>query len=225
MKAIAIDGPSGVGKSTVAEELARRLNFLHVDTGALYRAVALYVLRKNIPVKLIVKDLKNIKIDIDFYKNKQNVFLNNENVTKFLRDEKVSFLASEISKIMEVRAFLIESQRKLALKYNVVMDGRDIGTVVLPNADLKFFLTARANVRANRRYLELRKKGYKDITYEKVLLSILKRDKSDTERKFSPLFPAFSAKIIDVSDIGVSEVVDIIFNLFKNNITDVKIGK
>ena len=220
MKAIAIDGPSGVGKSTVAEELARRLNFLHVDTGALYRAVALYVLRKNIPVKLIVKDLKNIKIDIDFYKNKQNVFLNNENVTKFLRDEKVSFLASEISKIMEVRAFLIESQRKLALKYNVVMDGRDIGTVVLLNADLKIFLTARANVRANRRYLELRKKGYKDITYEKVLLDILKRDKSDTERKFSPLFPAFSAKIIDVSDIGVSEVVDIIFNLFKN----VKLG-
>ena len=220
MKAIAIDGPSGVGKSTVAEELARRLNFLHVDTGALYRAVALYVLRKNIPVKLIVKDLKNIKIDIDFYKNKQNVFLNNENVTKFLRDEKISVLASEISKVREVRAFLIEAQRKLALEHDVVMDGRDIGTVVLLNADLKIFLTARANVRANRRYLELRKKGYKDITYEKVLLDILKRDKSDTERKFSPLFPAFSAKIIDVSDIGVSEVVDIIFNLFKN----VKLG-
>lgn len=220
MKAIAIDGPSGVGKSTAAEELARRLNFLHVDTGELYRAVALYVLRKNIPVKLITKDLKNIKIDIDFYKNKQNVFLNNENVTKFLRDEKISVLASEISKVREVRAFLIEAQRKLALEHDVVMDGRDIGTVVLLNADLKIFLTARANVRANRRYLELRKKGYKDITYEKVLLDILKRDKSDTERKFSPLFPAFSAKIIDVSDIGVSEVVDIIFNLFKN----VKLG-
>ena len=218
MKAIAIDGPSGVGKSTVSKELARKLNFLHVDTGALYRSIALYAKKRGLSNNLIVPELKNLKIDLQYKKNEQNVFLNNENVTKLLRDEKISVLASEVSKIQKVREYLLETQRELALKHNVVMDGRDIGTAVLPNADLKIFLTANSNVRASRRYLELRQKGHKCVTYERVLLDILKRDKSDTERKFSPLFPAFSAKVIDVSELGVSEVVDIIFNLFKNNI-------
>ena len=147
MKAIAIDGPSGVGKSTVSKEIARALNFLHVDTGALYRAVALHALRSGIPVSLIVSKLENIKISLKFNKFDQKVFLNDKDVTQFLRSEKVSNLASKISKIKEVRKFLLETQRNIALNNNVVMDGRDIGTVVLPNADIKIFLTAKPQIR------------------------------------------------------------------------------
>lgn len=215
MKAIAIDGPSGVGKSTVSKEIARALNFLHVDTGALYRAVALHALRSGIPVSLIVSKLENIKISLKFNKFDQKVFLNDKDVTQFLRSEKVSNLASKISKIKEVRKFLLETQRNIALNNNVVMDGRDIGTVVLPNADIKIFLTAKPQIRAKRRFLEMKQKGNEVVTYEQVLNDIIKRDRTDTERKISPLHPATSAVILDVSDTEVNQVVKNIISICK----------
>ncbi len=215
MKAIAIDGPSGVGKSTVSKEIARALNFLHVDTGALYRAVALHALRSGIPVSLIVSKLENIKISLKFNKFDQKVFFNDKDVTQFLRSEKVSNLASKISKIKEVRKFLLETQRNIALNNNVVMDGRDIGTVVLPNADIKIFLTAKPQIRAKRRFLEMKQKGNEVVTYEQVLNDIIKRDRTDTERKISPLHPATSAVILDVSDTEVNQVVKNIISICK----------
>lgn len=218
MKAIAIDGPSGVGKSTVSKEVARILNFLHVDTGALYRAVALHVLCNDISLSSVVSELENIKINLKFNKSDQKVFLNNKDVTRFLRSEKVSNLASEISKIEEVRKFLLKTQRKIASNNNVVMDGRDIGTVILPNADVKIFLTAKPQIRAKRRFLELKQKGNEIITYEQVLNDILKRDKTDTERKISPLRPATSAVILDVSDTEVNQVVKNILSICKGMI-------
>lgn len=218
MKAIAIDGPSGVGKSTVSKEVARILNFLHVDTGALYRAVALHVLCNDISLSSVVSELENIKINLKFNKSDQKVFLNNKDVTRFLRSEKVSNLASKISKIEEVRKFLLKTQRKIASNNNVVMDGRDIGTVILPNADVKIFLTAKPQIRAKRRFLELKQKGNEIITYEQVLNDILKRDKTDTERKISPLRPATSAVILDVSDTEVNQVVKNILSICKGMI-------
>ena len=218
MKAIAIDGPSGVGKSTVSKEIARALNFLHVDTGALYRAVALHALRNGMPVSLIVSKLENIKISLKFNKFDQKVFLNDKDVTQFLRSEKVSILASKISKIKEVRKFLLETQRDVASNNNVVMDGRDIGTVVLPNADIKIFLTAKPQIRAKRRFLEMKQKGNEVVTYEQVLNDIIKRDRTDTERKISPLHPATSAVILDVSNTEVDQVVKSILSICKGMI-------
>lgn len=213
MKAISIDGPSGVGKSTVSKELAKCLSFLHVDTGALYRAVALHILCNDISLSSAVSRLENIKVSLEFDKSDQRVFLNGRNVTQFLRSEKVSNLASKISKIEKVRNFLLETQRNIASNNNVVMDGRDIGTVVLPNADVKIFLTAKPQIRAKRRFLELKQKCKEVVPYEKVLNDILKRDKTDMERKISPLRPAPSAVILDVSDTEVDQVVENILSI------------
>lgn len=215
MKAIAIDGPAGVGKSTVAKELAKKLNFLHIDTGALYRAMALYVLKEKISLKLTPKDLEKIKIDLKFYKNEQIVLLNNTEVTQYLRSEDVSGLASKISKKKEVRDFLLKIERNLVLKNNVVMDGRDIGTVVLPDANLKIFLTASPDIRAKRRYLELKNKGDTSCTYSEILKNILERDESDTNRAIAPLCPAPDAILLDVGNMKPNEVVETVLKLYK----------
>lgn len=208
---VAIDGPAGAGKSTVAKIVAQKLNLVYVDTGAMYRAVALKAIRHGqTSVKGIVEIAKNS--DIVIIDNR--VFMDGEDVTDEIRSIKVTEKVSEVAKIPQVRYFMLERQRKMAEKKGVIMDGRDIGTAVLPDAEYKFFLTADIKARARRRYEELVKKG-EATELEQVEEDILKRDRQDMERTYAPLAVARDAVIIDTTNKSVEEVVEEIVSHIK----------
>lgn len=212
---IAIDGPAGAGKSTIAKLVAKKLGYIYVDTGAMYRAMALYIMRKGIAVDDadgISKECENADISITYKDGNQVVILNGEDVTGLLRTEEVGNMASTTSVNPKVREKLVDLQRVLASKENVVMDGRDIGTVVLPNANVKIYLTASSEVRAQRRYLELKEKGV-DANLETIEKEIIERDYRDMNRDISPLKQADDAVLIDSSYMTIDEVVDKMISL------------
>jgi cytidylate kinase len=189
---IAIDGPSGAGKSTISRRLANDLGFRYVDTGAIYRAIGLSSLRGEL-------NLSSVNVDVVYENSEQHVFLNGEDVSSDIRDHAVSKAASDVSARSDVRAFLLETQRRIAREYDVVMDGRDIGTVVLPNADVKIFLTATSQERARRRYEELCARGDDSHTLEEILTDIQKRDYNDSNRSIAPLKRAPDAIVVDTT--------------------------
>ncbi len=207
---IAIDGPSGAGKSTIAKILARELGFIYVDTGAMYRSLGLYMLRNGVDstdLPAVQAALQGIEINIAYVDGAQHIYLNGEDVSELIRTEAVSKAASAFSAIPEVRAFLLELQRGLAAKNSVIMDGRDIGTVILPNAEVKIFLTADDTARAERRYKELIEKG-QEVTFESVLENIRQRDKNDSERALAPLKPAEDAILVDTTKLDLMQSVE-----------------
>ena len=209
---IAIDGPAGAGKSTIAKRVASSLSFIYVDTGAMYRAMALFLHRNGVSAEdteTIAKECTNADISIRYRDNEQVVLLNGENVNPYLRTEEVSRMASKSSAVPEVRAHLLALQRNLAASYNVVMDGRDIGTVILPDAQVKIFLTASPETRAKRRYEELIQKG-QEADYQEVLAEIINRDERDMNRETAPLRQAEDAVLVDSSDLTLDEVEDTI---------------
>ncbi|MBE6543908.1 MAG: (d)CMP kinase [Ruminococcaceae bacterium] len=200
---IALDGPAGAGKSFLCREIAKHYGLIHVDTGALYRTIGLYVLRLGIDPKdteKVISSLGSLKLGLEFSEEGQYVTLDGENVNGLIRTTQISEYASDVSKIPEVRAFLLDTQRNIAKEKSVIMDGRDIGTVILPDANVKIFLTARDEVRAQRRYDELIAKGIK-TTYEQELNSIVSRDNNDRNRATAPAVPAEDAIILDNSDL------------------------
>jgi cytidylate kinase len=221
---IAIDGPSGAGKSTIARRTADRLGIIYVDTGAIYRSVGLYVLKKGIDSKdreRIIPLLSEIKIEIRHDDSgKQRMILNGDDVSEEIRLPQVSIYASDVSAIPEVRSFLLELQRGFAREQSTIMDGRDIGTVVLPDADLKIFLTATPEDRAMRRYEELKDKGI-DTTFDEVLRDVIYRDKNDSERAVAPLRPADDAVILDTTgntlEKSIAEVYAVVTEHMKGN--------
>ncbi|MCR5609516.1 MAG: (d)CMP kinase [Lachnospiraceae bacterium] len=215
---VAIDGPAGAGKSTIAKKLAEKINFIYVDTGAMYRAIGLFILRNNISyddVEAIKSAINDIDIKIEYKDNKQLVLLNGENVNDFIREEKVGIYASKTSKYECVRSKLLDLQKELARTNDVIMDGRDIGTTVLPDADVKIYLTASSKTRAKRRYDELVAKGVEcDINV--IEKDIIQRDEQDMNREISPLRQAEDAHLVDSSDMTIDEVVNYILeNLIK----------
>ena len=217
---VAVDGPAGAGKSTISRAAAKELGFIYVDTGALYRAVGVYALRNGIGTKdseNIEMALKDIVVELKFVGDIQHVFLNGEDVSTEIRTPEASMAASDVSAIPCVRAFLFDLQRDIAKKNNCLMDGRYIGTVVLPDAKIKIFLTASAEERAKRRYKELVEKGAKD-TYEEVLADLEKRDYQDSHREIAPLKPAEDSVIVDTSDYNFDEAKNIIVNIIKERI-------
>lgn len=212
---IAIDGPAGAGKSTIAKKIAKELRFVYVDTGAMYRAMALFLLRNGVrpdEKEKISVMCKLANITILYEDNEQQVWLNGENVTGLLRTEEVGNMASASSVHPDVRVKLVELQRQLASKTDVVMDGRDIGTHVLPNANLKIYLTASSQVRAERRYDELVAKG-EECDLDQIELDIMERDTRDMTREISPLRQAEDAILIDSSDMTIDEVVEAVVKL------------
>lgn len=214
---IAIDGPAGAGKSTAAKIAAGELGFIYVDTGALYRAVGVAALKKGYDTndKLkVVSMLSEIEINIGFKEDGQHVYLNDEDVSKEIRFPEASMAASNVSAIPEVRAFLLDLQKTLAKNNDCLMDGRDIGTVILPDAQLKIFLTASPEKRAQRRYDELKEKGT-PVDYDTLLEEIIQRDFNDSHRAVAPLKPCDDSIIIDSSDMTLMQVVDKICTLAK----------
>lgn len=215
---VAIDGPAGAGKSTIAKAAAAELGYIYIDTGALYRSIALQALKVNSLDSLtddeIISCLDDIKLELKFIGNSQRVFLNDEDVSEKIRTAEVSMGASRVSAVPTVREFLFELQKKNAEENNVIMDGRDIGTVVLPNADLKIFLTASAEERASRRYLEMKQKP--DCpSYQQILDDIIKRDYDDSHRKISPLKKADDAVEIDTTNMSADEVIRCITDMIR----------
>ena len=215
MISVAIDGPAGAGKSTISRTLAGKLGFIYVDTGALYRALGLKFSRMGYDTTLdcdIETVLKGTKIDICFIDGSQHVMLDDEDVSSDIRTPEASMMASAVSAKPPVRAFLLEMQRDLARRNNVIMDGRDIGTVVLPNAEVKIFLTATPEIRAERRYKELIEKGM-DVKYEDILADVIKRDYNDSHREIAPLKPAEDSVIADTSELTFDESVELLHNI------------
>lgn len=221
---IAIDGHSSCGKSSIAKCISKEFNMTYIDSGAMYRAITLYCIENEIIFEnaidytLLLQSLK--KIDISFNYNIAlsitETFLNGKNVEHLIRDSRVSDQVSSISKIREVRDKLIDFQQKICSKKNVVMDGRDIGTKVMPDADIKFFITADVSVRAQRRFDEL-KANNKDLTYAKVLANLNKRDSDDVGRKINPLLKAVDAIVIDNTFLSFVDQNELVFNLIKNH--------
>ncbi len=207
--AVAIDGPNGAGKSSVARALAAKLGCVYVDTGALYRAIGLHVERCGADpdsAEQVAEILHDAKVELRYAEEGQRVYLNGEDVSGLIRTPKASIYASKVSKIPEVRAALLGIQRDMATHQSVVMDGRDIGTVVLPSAEVKIFLTASPEVRAKRRYLELIEKG-ENTTLEEVLNDLIWRDKNDSEREIAPLRPAEDSVLVDTSELDFEQSV------------------
>ena len=218
--AIAIDGPAGAGKSTIARKLAEKTGYIYVDTGALYRTVALSISKNGInhkDVSAVVEHIGKISVDIKYIDGEQRVILNGEDVSNLIRTPEVSMMASTTSAIPEVRAFLLGLQRKLAKEHNVVMDGRDIATVVLPDAKVKIFLTASPEVRAKRRYDELISKG-QDVEFSDVLTDLIKRDEQDMTRAVAPLKPSEESVIVDTSELDLDGAVLAMENVVKRRI-------
>lgn len=212
---VAIDGPAGAGKSTIAKRVAREKNYIYVDTGAMYRAMALYLLKLGVSPEdsdKIAKACMQADISIEYQKGEQVVLLNGENVNAFLRTEEVGNMASYSSAVPAVREKLVELQRKLAKTTDVVMDGRDIASVVLPDADVKVYLTASSHTRAKRRYMELIEKG-ETADLEKIEQDIIERDYRDMHREHSPLVQAEDAVLIDSSNLTIEEVTERILAL------------
>ena len=206
---IAIDGPSGAGKSTIAKALAQKLESIYIDTGAMYRAIGLYAAQHGLEItdkEGVIALLPEIQLELRFEEGAQHILVNGQDVSGLIRTESASMWASAVSAIPEVRTFLLEFQRSFAKANNVLMDGRDIGTVVLPDAELKIFLTASADARAQRRYLEQKAKG-EDVTFEKVLAAMRQRDLQDSTRPIAPLKQAKDAVLLDSSDLTLEETV------------------
>ncbi len=200
---IAIDGPSGAGKSSLARAIAKECGIVYVDTGALYRTIGLYVRRAEVSPKdapAVIACLPHISLEMTFEGGEQHILLNGEDVGDRIRTPEISMYASAVSAIPEVRVFLLDAQRSIAARTGVVMDGRDIGTVILPNADVKIFLTASFEARARRRTLELEAKGIA-TTYEEVLADMIERDHNDSTRATAPAIPAADAVMLDNSDL------------------------
>lgn len=206
-RSIAIDGPSGAGKSTMAKGLAQELGFLYVDTGAIYRTVGLEVFRRDVDPtdeKAVSAILPELKISMSYEEDGvQHMYLGSEDVTEAIRKHEISDYASKVSAIPAVRAYLLETQRKLARENDVIMDGRDIGTVVLPEADLKVFLTASPEDRAKRRFLELQQRG-QNTDFDVVLHDVIQRDRQDTQREIAPLCQAADAVLVDTTGIDLN---------------------
>ncbi len=212
---VAIDGPAGAGKSTIAKRIARRLGYIYVDTGAMYRAMAYYLIQNQVDAadqEAIAAACQHADISICYQDGEQVVLLNGENVNAYLRTEAVGNMASVSSVVPEVRKKLVELQQKLARETDVVMDGRDIGTVVLPDADVKVYLTASVETRAKRRFLELQEKG-EPADLAKIAADIEDRDYRDMHRDISPLRQAEDATLVDSSDMTIEQVVERILEL------------
>lgn len=220
---VAIDGPSGAGKSTLARRAAKRFGFLYVDTGAIYRCVGLACLRAGIGTRdaaAVEAKLPDIRIRMAYNEEgEQRMFLNGDDVSAEIRLPEVSIAASDVSALPVVRAYLMEMQRSIARENSVIMDGRDIGTVVLPQAELKVFLTASAEARAQRRLLELRQKGV-ETSFEEVLRDIRYRDEQDSNRAAAPLRQAEDAVLLDTSELGLEESVDALCALIADRLGD-----
>ncbi len=203
---IAVDGPSGAGKSTLAKRLASRLGYIYVDTGALYRTIAYDMIRHHAETdEDVAKRLSELQVTLDYIDGEQHVFANGEDVTAKIRTPEVSMGASRYSALPQVRAFLLSLQKQLAATNSVVMDGRDIGTVVLPEADVKIYLTASAEKRAERRWKELQEKQQGTQTYEEVLEDVIRRDQQDMTREISPLKKAADAVTVDTTDADLEQ--------------------
>ena len=219
---IAIDGPAGAGKSTIAKKVAKDLSCIYVDTGAMYRAMALYLIRQNVNRNDTVEIgtvCQNADISIEYQNGVQIVLLNGENVNDYLRIEEVGNMASVSSAVPEVRQKLLDLQRKLAASMSVVMDGRDIGTTILPDAEVKIYLTASSLTRAKRRFLELQEKG-PDCELSEIQKDIEERDQRDMNRTVSPLRQAEDAVLVDSSDMTVDQVVARILEIYHSKIAD-----
>ena len=207
---IAIDGPSGAGKSTIAKAISAKLGIVYVDTGALYRTIGYYVREKGVEqtdASGVISLLPEIHIEVKYENGTQCVYLNGENLGDKIREPEISMYASTVSKIPEVRSFLLDTQRSIAASTSVVMDGRDIGTVILPNAEVKIFLTASNEKRAERRVAELLAKGM-DVTYEDVLSDMIARDEQDRNREIAPAVPAEDSILLDTSGYTLEESID-----------------
>ncbi len=218
---IAIDGPSGAGKSTLARKLAAKLNYIYVDTGAMYRTIGLYIYRKGIDpkdVEKVASVLPEIKVELSFVDGEQRVYLNGEDVSSDIRLHEVSQYASLTSAIPAVRAYLFDMQQTLAAENNVIMDGRDIGTVVLPNAEVKIFLTAKPEVRAQRRYNELLERG-QEVDFDQILADVIRRDEQDMNRPVAPLKPAEDSVILDTSEYSFDQSLELLYNTVKERIS------
>ena len=214
---IAIDGPAGAGKSSVAKAVAQKLGFIYVDTGALYRSIGVNALRSNIETdnaQAVTKMLPSINVELKYVDGAQRVILNGDDVSEAIRMPEASMAASNVSAIPAVREFLLDLQRNMAATNNVIMDGRDIGTVILPNAQFKFFLTASAEVRADRRFKELTEKGL-TVDYKALLDEIIQRDYNDSHRATAPLKQADDAILIDSSNMTIDEVITFITDRIK----------
>lgn len=214
---IAIDGPSGAGKSTLADRLAETLGFIHIDTGAMYRAIGLYADENGVDTTDaagVIALLPKLTVGVSFNKNGQLVFVNGRDVTTDIRKPEVSMFASNVSKIPEVRRYLVDEQRRIAGEMDIIMDGRDIGTVVFPDADVKVFLTASPETRAERRYKEQIEKGF-DVSFDEVLADVIRRDEQDSKRAIAPLRPAEDAVIIDTSHLDFEESLIALLRLIK----------
>lgn len=221
MTAVAIDGPAGAGKSTIARRAAKEIGFIYVDTGALYRAIGLYVLQKGIScsdTQQVIALLDEIKVSLAFVNGEQRVLLCGDDVSDAIRTAEVSMAASTVSAIPEVRSFLFQLQRDMARDNNVVMDGRDIGTVVLPDAKIKIFLTASPEERSRRRYEEMLQKGMA-ADYEQVLAELKERDYNDSHRAIAPLVPAKDAILVDTTGNTLEQSVRQLTNIIKERLS------
>lgn len=217
---IAIDGPAGAGKSTIAKAVAAKLGIIYLDTGAMYRAVAYAALKKGIDVKNpegVAQLLENLEMDIRYENGVQNVYVNGENATPYLRTPEMSKAASDISALPVVRYKMVELQREFAAKYDVVLDGRDIGTFVLPDANCKFYMTASPEERAKRRFEELTAKG-ETCDYNAVLQDIVKRDYNDSHREVAPLKQADDAYYLDTTELSIAEVTERVEKIVKERV-------
>lgn len=216
---VAIDGPAGAGKSTVAKAAAKELGYIYVDTGALYRTVALNAVRNSIidDSEKIVDMLSSTRVELKYVDGVQAVYLNGEDVSSLIRTPEISMGASKVSAIPEVRAFLLDLQRDIAKNNNVIMDGRDIATVVLPDAQVKIFLFASPECRAMRRYKELIEKG-QNVKYEDVLADVNQRDYHDSHREIAPLKPSEQSVMADTSDCTLDESIALVVKIIKENI-------
>ncbi len=219
MISVAMDGPVGAGKSSVARECARRLGFLYADTGALYRAVGLYCVRSKIEMtaengEAVGKAADSLKLELRLENGTQYVFLNGENVSEEIRLPKISMAASAVSQIPQVRRRLLDIQRRMAASHDVIMDGRDIGTVILPHAQVKIFITAKPEIRAKRRYDELCAKGIA-ASFDEVLHDLIARDYTDSHRAEAPLKQAEDAVLLDTSELDFEQTVQAVVDLIQ----------
>lgn len=215
---ITIDGPSGSGKSTIAKRLSKMLEIKYLDTGAMYRGIAYFIHKKGISVdnsKDVIENIKDINMDIYYEGDIQKVVVNGEDVTPYIRENYISGLASNVSKIGEVREKLVAIQRQIASKESIILDGRDIGSYVLPDAEYKFYLTASLEVRAKRRYLELKDK--EEITLDKVENDLKKRDEQDMNREICPLVVPKGAFVLDSSNLSIDEVIEVMMSKIKRS--------
>lgn len=220
---IAIDGPSGAGKGALAAALSSRLGFVYVDTGALYRAIGLYFTRcgsDGSDGERISAEVTKVAVDIAYEQGEQQVYLAGENVSSLIRTPEISMMASAVSKIPAVRAHLLSLQRNVAAHHHVIMDGRDIGTVILPDADVKIFLTASPEARAERRYRELVAKGI-DTTYEAVLSDMKRRDENDRTRDIAPAIPAEDAVILDNSKLDIPATIEAALAIIREKVGEI----